>query len=97
MTAASEPASKHQTNQSLLTPTDVAQELRVTAEQVRSLIRKGELSAVNIGTGQKRPLYRISRQALDEFLSRRWRPQQANRRRRTRARMPVPDQFPHLR
>ena len=55
----------------LLTPAEAAAELRVTAEQIRSLIRRGELAAINVGGGAKRPLYRIGRQALDEFLSRR--------------------------
>ena len=48
----------------LLTPDEAALRLRVSAEQVRALIRRGKLSAVNVGGGSKRPLYRITEQAL---------------------------------
>lgn len=53
-----------------LTPPEVAARLRVTPEQVRSLIRKGMLYAINVGAGNKRPLYRIPREALQSFLTR---------------------------
>ena len=56
----------------LMTPSEVADQLRVTAEQIRRLIRKGELAAINVGTGEKRPLYRITSQALETFISGRW-------------------------
>lgn len=36
-------------------------------EQVRTFIRRGQLDAVNVSTG-KRPTYRVSPEALDEFL-----------------------------
>ena len=52
------------------TPPEVATRLRVTPEQVRSLIRKGMLYAINVGAGNKRPLYRIPREALQTFLTR---------------------------
>ena len=82
----------------LLTPGEVAEKLRVTAEQVRVLVRKGQLAAINVGTGAKRPLYRITPQALEEFLSRRWQPGPAVRARRRSSRRPaVPDLFPKLR
>ena len=80
----------------LLTPDEVAKRLKVTAEQVRTLIRKGHLAAINVGTGPKRPFYRITPQALQEFLSCRWQPGSALRR-RIKRRPPVPDHFPNLR
>jgi len=52
----------------LLTPNNIAARLQISAEQVRSLIRTGRLRAVNVGSGKKRPLYRVSEKALDEFL-----------------------------
>ena len=73
----------------LLTPVEVAKELRVTAEQVRTLIRKGHLAAINVGIGQKRPLYRITPQAVETFLSQRWQPGPANRPKRSRRLPPV--------
>ena len=81
----------------LSTPEDVAEILRVTAEQVRCLIRKRELAAINVGTGSKRPLYRITQQALQEFFSRRWQPGPAVRPRPSRRHPPVRDHFPDLR
>ena len=85
-------------NMELLTPNDVGKRLRVTAEQIRELIRKGELAAINVETGSKRPLYRIAPQALQQFLSRRWQPGAAVRTKRTsRQRQPVPDFFANLR
>lgn len=81
---------------SLLTPEDVSRLLKVTAEQVRSLIRKGRLKAVNIGAGAKRPLYRVTSEALEEFLAPKSSPaaRQVNRFRRP---PPVRDHFPDLR
>jgi excisionase family DNA binding protein len=80
----------------LLTPAEAAAELRVTAEQIRSLIRRGELAAINVGGGAKRPLYRIGRQALDEFLSRRWQAGPAVKPVRVKRRPSVRDHFPEL-
>jgi excisionase family DNA binding protein len=80
----------------LLTPGEVAQRLRVTPEQVRCLIRRGQLAAVNVGTGPKRPLYRITPEAVEEFLSGRSR--QTAPPRPTNRHLPVvPDFFPDLR
>ena len=84
------------TDGELLTPDEAAGRLKVTAEQVRSLIRKGQLAAINVGTGSKRPLYRITPQALEDFLTRRWQPGRALRR-PTKRRPPVHDHFPNLR
>ena len=52
----------------MLTTKDVADELVTTAAKVRQLIRRGDLGAVNIASSG-RPDYRISRTALDQFLS----------------------------
>jgi excisionase family DNA binding protein len=51
----------------MLTPEDVADEFAISVEQVRRLIRRGELAAVNIGA-PRRPTYRVSRASLDKFL-----------------------------
>ncbi len=80
----------------LLTPTEAAQQLRVTPEQVRSLIRQGQLAAVNVGTGAKRPLYRITAEALREFVSCRGRLGPLARSRRPMRRPSVRDHFPDL-
>jgi len=54
--------------QRMLTVVGVADELVISIEQTRRLIRRGELAAVNIGTS-RRPNYRVSRAALDQYLS----------------------------
>lgn len=81
----------------LLTPEEAADYLKVSAEQVRSLIRRGLLSATNVGTGTKRPLYRINREALDDFLADRTKDSGSSAVRRFKPRPPVPDFFPQLR
>ena len=80
----------------LLTPKEAANKLKVTSEQIRCLIRKGQLPAVNVGTGSKRPLYRITHQALNDFLNRRWQPTPAIRKKRFKRLAPAPDFFPNL-
>ena len=50
----------------LLTVDDVAREVKVHTETVRSWIRKRELPAIDIGGG-----YRIYRRDLEDFLQRR--------------------------
>lgn len=52
----------------MLTPEGIADELVVSVEHVRRLIRRGELAAVNIRPSG-RPIYRVSRAALDQYLS----------------------------
>lgn len=84
------------TNGQFLTPDEVAARLRVTAEQVRCLIRTGQLAAVNVGTGAKRPLYRITPDAFAEFLARRGQSAPSTRTRVTPRLPPVPDYFPDL-
>jgi excisionase family DNA binding protein len=81
----------------LLTPGEAAQQLRVTPEHVRSLIRQGLLAAVNVGTGAKRPLYRIAAEALREFMSCRGQSGPRARPRRPKRRPSVRDHFPDLR
>ena len=79
----------------LLTPNEAAVKLKVTPEQIRSLIRKGQLSAVNVGTGPKRFLYRITQQALNDFLCQRQQfPTKQDKKFKQHA--SVPDFFPHL-
>lgn len=51
----------------MLTVTGVADELVVSVEHARRLIRRGDLAAVNIATSG-RPNYRVSRAALDQYL-----------------------------
>lgn len=51
----------------MLTVEGVAEELAISPEHTRRLIRRGELAAVNIA-GSKRPTYRVSRAALDQYL-----------------------------
>jgi excisionase family DNA binding protein len=82
----------------LLTPTEAAERLRVHPEQVRNLIRRGQIEAVNVGTGPKRPLYRIPPKAIDTFLSRRWQPGKAVEKTQTKRRKlsPVQDFFPTI-
>lgn len=83
--------------QLFLTPEEVSRKLRVTAEQVRNLIRQGRISAVNVGTGKKRPLYRIRQQALDDFLDNSRQKSQPGTRRKFRRLPPAQDFFPDLR
>lgn len=80
----------------LLTPNEAAVKLKVTPEQIRSLIRKGQLSAVNVGTGSKRPLYRITQQALDGFLNHRYQPTLIIHNKKFKRLAPVQDLFPGL-
>ena len=87
---------RFENNVNLLTPAEVAEKLHVTQEQIRNLIRKGQLPAVNVGTGMKRPLYRINQQALNDFLYRRLQPRSTKQGKKLKQDPPVPDFFPHL-
>lgn len=51
----------------MLTVSGVADELTISVEHARRMIRRGELAAVNIASSG-RPNYRISRAALDQYL-----------------------------
>jgi len=83
--------------QLFLTPEEVSKQLRVTAEQVRNLIRRGRISAVNVGAGKKRPLYRIKQQALDQFLDNSGQQSRSGPKKKFRRLPHGPDFFPDLR
>jgi hypothetical protein len=51
------------------TPPEVADELRVDPAKVLGWIRSGQLRAVNVGDGARRPRYRISGADLQVFLA----------------------------
>jgi len=91
-----DPNKPFENNLTLLTPDEAAQQLKVTTEQIRSLIRKGCLSAINVGAGGKRPLYRITPQALQDFLSQRWQAVPSQPKKRFKQPPPVQDFFPGL-
>ena len=80
----------------LLTPNDASIILKVTSEQVRNLIRRGQILAINVGTGKKRPLYRITPRALNDFLSRRRQPSLVRQNKKFRQLDPVRDFFSDL-
>ena len=86
------PASSDQ----ILTVKEVSAQLKVSAEQVRTLIRKGQLSAVNVGSGKKRPLYRITHEALENFIKLGQQPNPLMFHRSSKRLPPAPDFFPHL-
>ena len=83
-------------SQTVLTPNEVATLLRVTSEQVRNLIRKHQLPAINVGAGKKRPLYRIRQQALDDYLDNSRQRSQPGTRKKFRRLPHGPDFFPDL-
>ena len=91
-----DPVKQSEINHKLLTPEETAEKLRVTAEQVRCLIRKGQLAAINVGSGEKRPLYRITEHALHDFLDRRWQPGPVVRKKPFKRPPPAQDFFPDL-
>jgi len=83
-------------NGRFLTPEQVAAALQVSAEQVRAMIRQGRLAAVNVGTGKKRPLYRIPAGAIETLLAQDVQPPSSNSPRRFKRLPPVEDFFPDL-
>lgn len=50
-----------------LSAEDIARTLRVNVKRVYQWIKDGRLKATNIGT-ERRPNYRITRKALQDFL-----------------------------
>lgn len=54
-----------------MTPPEVGRLLRVAPETVVGWIRSGELRGVNVGSGAKRPRFRVSAEALADFELRR--------------------------
>ena len=65
----------------LLTPQDVAEELKVTAETVRGWIRRGLLRPIDLGEAGRRPSIRVRRSELERFLESRTRKSGTARRR----------------
>jgi excisionase family DNA binding protein len=57
-----------QDERSYLTPPEIVRLLRVSPEKVLGWIRRGELTAVNLGNSALRPRFRISPEHLDAFL-----------------------------
>ena len=53
----------------LLTTEEVCELLRVSPGMVTRYIKQGKLTAINIGSGKKRPLYRFTQTALDNYLA----------------------------
>jgi DNA-binding transcriptional MerR regulator len=51
------------------TPREVAETFGVTHQLVNYWIRTGQLEAVNVGSGEKRPTYRITQRALIQFTA----------------------------
>jgi excisionase family DNA binding protein len=50
-----------------LTPAEVGEILKVTAQTVRAMCERGEIAHIRIGTG-KRTTYRIQKRFLDQLL-----------------------------
>lgn len=55
----------------LLTPEDVANELRVSVHQVRNLVNAGDLTFIDVGTGQIKPQMRFEPESIATFKARR--------------------------
>jgi hypothetical protein len=55
----------------LLTPEDVANELRVSAHQVRNLANSGDLPFIDVGNGQVKPQMRFEPESIATFKVRR--------------------------
>ncbi len=81
---------------SLMTVDEASSRLKVSSEQVRNLIRQGHLSAINVGIGTKRPLYRITSEALEIFIHSRRHSTDHRPKRKSKQLAPTPDFFPHL-
>jgi hypothetical protein len=74
-----------------LTPPQVASELGIDVHKVLAWITRAELAAVNLAERRGgRPRYKVSRTALDEFLSGRTVQPPAPRQRRARRPAEVP-------
>lgn len=54
----------------MLTADEVAEHLRIHPDEVRKLLKSGELSGINIGRGQLKPRWRISPESLERFKQR---------------------------
>ena len=58
-------------SQTDFTPPQIARMLGANVETIKHFIYSGELEAYNLSTGQTRPRYRISQEALEDFRKRR--------------------------
>ncbi|MFC1764558.1 helix-turn-helix domain-containing protein [Planctomycetota bacterium] len=85
------------TDEQVLTVSEVSSQLKVSEEQVRTLIRQGKLAAINVGSGKKRPLYRIPQEALTNFKNPKVQPSPLQKRIKPKHHSTVPDFFPGLR
>jgi excisionase family DNA binding protein len=54
-----------------LTLKEVSQRLGLSLGTVRAFVERGELAAVNLAAGKKNRRWRVSEQALEEFIARR--------------------------
>jgi excisionase family DNA binding protein len=84
-------------NDQILTVREVSVQLKVSSEQVRTLIRQGQLSAIIVGSGKKRPLYRITPEALADFIKQGQLANPPILLKSARRLPPTRDFFPHLR
>lgn len=76
-------------SEAYMTPPEIAKLLRVSPCTVLGWIRKAELRAVNVGSGNQRPRFRVRRESLDEFLrSREVQPPVPIKRQRQRPKQP---------
>jgi excisionase family DNA binding protein len=79
------------TAERMITPPEIAERLAVDVHKILQLIRCGELPAVNLASrGSTRPRFRVSPEALTEFLKRRTVRPPVPRNKRPRAAEPVP-------
>lgn len=53
----------------MLTTKEVAEQLRVDVRTVINLITENRLKALNVGTGNSRPRYRIKQEDLETFIN----------------------------
>lgn len=52
----------------VLTVAEVAKLLRTTIDRIYAHIKRGQIRAIDISSGDRRPLYRIERTALEQFV-----------------------------
>lgn len=63
---------------------EVAERLKLSTDAVLALVHAGKLAASNVGLGTQRPRWRITAEALDQFLAERSAPKRIPRRPRKR-------------
>lgn len=52
----------------LYTPKEAGEQIGVSEDTIRKLVKSGDLAATNIGNGSINPKMRISEQALKDFI-----------------------------